>query len=250
VAETRFGQFKVKREFGSLHEAHIFLGRGCVREIDVKEITQESSIAKYCRIIAMSKIIEDHLLYLLTISFDSTTLRKYGFHSEVADVYSELLCANIMFEESKPLTVRFLLNASHHVLSHLTQFRTELQYNVPDYGAFYAGHPREHFFQLGDYPIADLRPKVQVSGSPTLNDWSEYTTIYEFGCVYEHEVEERHRKLLNSEPLNLRVMIVPEPKNRSFIEFLKKPDDRNIRFNTEDQLTINYSSTQRSEKQN
>jgi hypothetical protein len=250
VAQTRFGQFKDKREFVSLHEAHVFLGRGCVREIKVEEITQEAPIAEYCRTIGMRQTIEDHLLYLLTISFDPATLRKYVFNLEAAEGYPELLRANTLFERSKFLTVRFLLNTIHYVLDHLKQFRTELQQNVPDYGAFFAGHPREHFLQLGDYPIAELRPKVQVPGSPTLDDWSEYTTIYGFGCVYEHEVEERHRKMVMSEPLNLRVMAVPGPKDRYFIGFLEKPDDRDIRFNTGDQLIINSSPIRRPEKHN
>lgn len=129
----------------SLHEVHIFLGKGCVREIKVEEITQEAPIAEYFQTIGMGQTIEDHFLYLLTISFDSTTLRKCDFNLKAAEGYPELLRANTLFEGSKNLTVRCLPNTSHHVLNHLKQSRTELHYNIPDYGTFYPGHPREHF---------------------------------------------------------------------------------------------------------
>lgn len=250
VAKMWFGPFENIRYFESLHEAHVFLGKECVREVKVEEITQEAPIAEYCRTIGMRWRIENHLLYLLTISFDPTTLKKYGFNSETAEEYPELLRVNTLFEGSKLLTVRCLLMTDPDVLNHLEQFQTELRYNVPDYGAFYAGHPTQHFLKLGDYPTADLRPKVQVPGSLTLDDWSEYTTVYGFGCVYEHEVEERRRNMVMSEPFNLRVMAVPGPKDRYFIGFLEKPDDRNVRFNTGDRLTINFFPNLRLEEQN
>jgi hypothetical protein len=82
---------------------------------------------------------------------------------------------------------------------------------------------------------------VIISVSLTLNIWSKYITIYEYDAIYEYELVVNARVEITSSIFNLRIMSVSDSQSLYFIEFLKKSDELNVRFNTENVLRIYFN---------
>jgi hypothetical protein len=133
-----------------------------------------------------------------------------------------------------------MININSHVMIVLSEFLKQMRTNVSDYQTFYLEHSRSHFLQLENYFASHNRSTVIVSVSLTLNIWSKYITIYEYDAIYEHELVVNARVEITSSIFNFRVMSISDLQNLYFIEFLKKSDELNVRFNTEDVLRIYF----------
>jgi hypothetical protein len=112
--------------------------------------------------------------------------------------------------------------------------------NVSNYQTFYLEHSRSHFLQLENYSASHNRSTVIVSVSLTLNIWSKFITIYEYNAIYEHELVVNARVEITSSIFNFRVISVSDSQNLYFIEFLKKSDELNVKFNTKNVLRIYF----------
>jgi hypothetical protein len=133
-----------------------------------------------------------------------------------------------------------MININSHVMIVLSEFLEQMRTNVSDYQTFYLEHSRSHFLQLENYSASHSRSTVIVFISLILNIWSKYITIYEYDVIYEHELVVNARVEITSSIFNFRVMSVSDSQNLYFIEFLKKSDELNVRFNTEDVLRIYF----------
>jgi hypothetical protein len=133
-----------------------------------------------------------------------------------------------------------MININSHVTIVLSEFLEQMRTNVSDYQTFYFEHSRSHFLQLENYSASHNRSTVIVSVSLTLNIWSKYITIYEYDAIYEHELVVNARVEITLSIFNFRVMSVSDSQNLYFIEFLKKSDELNVRFNIEDVLRIYF----------
>jgi hypothetical protein len=133
-----------------------------------------------------------------------------------------------------------MININSHVTIVLSEFLKQMRTNVSDYQTFYLEHSRSHFLQLENYSASHSRSIVIIFVSLILNIWSKYITIYEYDAIYEHELVVNARVEITSSIFNFRVMSVSDSQNLYFIQFLKKSDELNVRFNTKDVLKIYF----------
>jgi valyl-tRNA synthetase len=129
-----------------------------------------------------------------------------------------------------------MININSHVTIVLSEFLEQMRTNVSNYQTFYLEHSRSHFLQLENYSASYNRSTVIISVSLILNIWSKYITIYEYDAIYEHKLVVNARVEITSSIFNFRVMSVSDSQNLYFIEFLKKSDELNVKFNIEDVL--------------
>jgi hypothetical protein len=250
VARVRYGALKDKREFVALHEAHAFLEHDSIEDMEVQMVTDSSALPAGLQGKKLCEDVERGLIAQMIVVFHPELVRQYGFDFIGTEDYPGFTQAGTLFRGSETSTIRLLLVSNDLILDNMEQFRTSLETTLPDYAAFYPGHPTQHFLQLGDYPSANDRPHVHVPAAPVLSSWSEYSTIYGFGCVAEQEVVNTNRKNVLDHVFKLRVMNVPGARDRFYVGFLEKPDELEARFNTGDRLTVNFNPTRRSEDEN
>jgi hypothetical protein len=134
-----------------------------------------------------------------------------------------------------------MININSHVTIVLSEFLEQMRTNVFDYQTFYLEHSRSHFLQLKNYSASHSRSTMIISVSLILNIWSKYITIYEYDVIYKHELVVNARVEITSSIFNFRIMSVSDLQNLYFIEFLKKPDELNVRFNTKNVLRIYFN---------
>jgi hypothetical protein len=239
----KHGPKNIPRQPTDLCEAHVYLGRGCIQHINVEVATPEFPLPNLEREKLLAYGLTRSLVFLLTITYDGQMIRQHGFpSSEPHPVYSELSTAQQVFQASKPGTVRLLISSNQMVLDVVSSFIQELELNAQTYEKFYPKHPRYHFLQLGDYPPPEVRPIVRVPASPTLDSFSEYSTVYGYGCIYEHEVMEKHVNSVSSNIFQLRVMDIPSSGDKCYIGFLAQPAELNARFEVGESLKINFDT--------
>ncbi len=133
-----------------------------------------------------------------------------------------------------------MINTNSHVIIVLNKFFEQLQINVFDYSTFYLEHSRSHFLQFENYSISNNRSMMQVLVSFILNIWSKYITIYEYDAIYKHEIAVNTRVEITQNVFQLRMMNVFDSQNIYFVEFLKKLDELDVRFNARNVLKIYF----------
>ena len=164
------------------------------------------------------------LVYEMSIDYNSSHLRQYGFAS--GQIYTELTRIQGLIQgQIFDITLRLVINSNPQVEGVLKEFMDGLPNT-----RFYSKHPKSHFLQLEDYPAAESRSLVRVPASPTLNHWSEYTTTYGYAAIYEHEIAVKKRETLRGSTFKLRIMQIPGSKDIFFVGFIEKPADLKVRF--------------------
>jgi hypothetical protein len=134
-----------------------------------------------------------------------------------------------------------MININSHVTIMLSKFLQQMRTNVFDYQTFHLEHSHSHFLQLENYSASLNRSTVIVFVSLILNIWSKYIAIYKYDVIYEHELDVNARVEITSSIFHFRVMSVFNSQNLYFIECLKKSDELNVRFNTEDVLKVYFN---------
>jgi hypothetical protein len=125
-----------------------------------------------------------------------------------------------------------------------------MKINVLDYKDFYFKHSSQHFIQFDDYSSSKKRSFVKIFASLILNIWSKYTIVYKFDFIMKHEIVIMMNKDVRENIFKLRLMNVLDFQNKYYIEFLKKSNELNCRFNIDDWLNINFILLVRSKKTN
>ena len=243
-----FGPKKEAREPTDLHEAHVCLGLGCIQDIAIEMVSPDTVLPNLQKEKLLAHVLSQSLVYQLTITYNAAGLRQYGFAAPLGQRFPhpDLTRVHTRINTSPHAPLRLLINTNDNVRTIVADFLAALP-TAPDYPTFYPSHPRRHFLQLGDYLPAAARPPVRVPASPTLDSWSEYNTVYGFGCIYEHEVAQRSVAEIAENVFKLRVMEVPFSHDGHYIGFVEKPDEVNARFEIGDRLKINFDPALRLE---
>jgi hypothetical protein len=235
---VKYDQSRDFRNFIELHETHAYFDADIIQNSELNEINQQSNLLN----LAQEKLFRDDLsrklIYQMTIKYDSNLIRQCEFLFD--QIYSMLNQAQNLILHSRDQILRLMISTNSHVTIVLNEFFEKLQINVFDYSTFYSRHSRFHFLQLKDYFASESRSIMHVLVSFILNIWSKYITIYEYDAIYEHKiVVNAHVEITQSE-FQLRVMNVLDSQNIYFVEFLKKFDELNVRFNIENVLKIYF----------
>jgi hypothetical protein len=241
---------KDTRDFVILHEIHVYLNQICILNLNAKTMNQSSNIFHIRSKRTLKKRIILNLIHQLIIDFNRSELHQYDFNQNLIKFYSILQHAYFFFQISNTSFIRLLLNTNQLIFNTLKQFEAKMKINVLDYEDFYFKHSSQHFIQFDDYSSSKKRSFVKILASSILNIWSKYTIVYEFDFIMKHEVVIIMNKNVRKSIFKLRLMNVLDFQDKYYIEFLKKSNKLNYRFNIDDRLNINFTFLMRSKKTN
>ena len=245
----RHGLANEVREPTDLHQAHVYLGRGCVLDIKIERVTRTSVVPDFPREKLLMDGLDQGLVYELRVTYDPNRLRQHGFTTSIIGerIYSDLVrVRSLLYSDENPV-FRMLINTNDHVIDVIDDFRQHLDSITPNYARFYPKHPDQHFLQSGDYPLPHEWSTVCIPATATFDDWSEYTTVLGYAAIYEHEVAEKMAVNISEAIFRQRVMNVPFSRDRHYIGFLEPEDELDARFNPGDRLKINFDLERRLE---
>ncbi len=224
------------RNFIELHETHAYFDANIIQNIELNEINQQNNLLDLAQEKLFQNDLSRELIYQMTIKYDSNLIRQCEFLFD--QIYSMLSQAQDLILHSRDQILRLMINTNSRVIIVLNEFFEKLQINVLDYWTFYSKNSRFHFLQLRDYFVSENRSMMHVLVSFIWNIWSKYITIYEYDAIYEHEIVVNARVEITQSEFQLWMMNVFDSQNIYFVEFLKKFDELNVRFNIEDVLKI------------
>ena len=168
----RHGLTNEIRDPTDLHQAHIYMGRGCISTIEAHAVNETTVGPNLEPERLLQNGLTTGLVYELTITYVPDQLRQHGFMAPATGerIYPELdQIHDLLYSPTRPV-IRMLINTNELIHDVITTFEQQLASTSPDYPSFYPKHPERHFLQSGDYPAPEDRPSVYIPATTTFDD--------------------------------------------------------------------------------
>ena len=224
-------------------KACVYMNNACIKDIQIANVKASISLSVFTAERQLGPAIDRGVVYLLTITYSPRKLRQEGFVSSfTGDPHPKATQIQNFITSPSSTTIRIVLNANAGggILNEVDIFRDQLKTNVVDYAKYYPKHSGKHFIQIGDYSDFIERSIINVSVAFSFDTFSEYTIMYDFDVIIEHEIVTNVVVNIVANIFQLRVMNVSDSNNEYYIEFLQCFDLPDVKLNTKNKLKIHF----------